>query len=112
MDLQIIQQTTALIARDFGIEIGKEPMTEEELFDLVANEVAYMIEHRLDFLLSLLYRLDVLEHKINMALSPLSADPANIALTKLIIQRQKDRIFTKKKYQQDKLDDIEEGLEF
>lgn len=111
MDKQLIIQTTALIARDFGLQIGEEPMTEEELFNLVADEVAYMIQHRLDFLLSLLYRLDVLEHKINMALSPLSTDPANIALAKLIIARQKERIFTKRQYQQEKLDDLD-GLEF
>ncbi len=111
MNQSLVLQTAELIARDFGLKMGKEPLTEQELFDLVANEVAYMIEHRLDFLMSLLYRLDVLEHKINFALSPLAPDPANIALAKLIIERQKERIFTKKKYQQDKIDDLD-GLEF
>ena len=111
MSKEIINQTAHLIARDFGLEIDEETLTEQALFDLVANEVAYMIEHRIDFLMSLLYRLDVLEHKINFALSPHSVEAPNIALTRLILDRQKERINTKKIYKQDKVDDLE-GLEF
>ncbi|MEM1320258.1 MAG: hypothetical protein AAGG75_08375 [Bacteroidota bacterium] len=109
---RLVEQTRELISKDFGLEIGQEPMTEEQLFELLADAVAYMIEHRLDFLLSLLYRLDVDEQKINFALSPLAKDPANIELARLIFARQKQRIFTKQYYKQSKLDDLEEGLEF
>ncbi|MFK7809123.1 MAG: hypothetical protein AB8F74_15075 [Saprospiraceae bacterium] len=111
MDNKLITQTTELIARDFGLDIGEEPMTEEDLLNVVANEVAYMLEYRIDFLMSLLYRLDVLEHHINHALSPFCTEPANIALAKLIIQRQRQRIITKQQYKQTKPDDLE-GLEF
>ncbi|MEM9819790.1 MAG: hypothetical protein AAF985_01905 [Bacteroidota bacterium] len=110
-DQQLSIQTAALIARDFGLELGEEPLSEEALLELVANEVAYMIEYRLDFLMSLLYRLDVLEHKIDFALSPYSIEPANIALAQLIIERQQQRILTKRQYRQTKLDDLD-GLEF
>ncbi len=102
MDQLMIAETTALIARDFGLEGHETPLTEEELLLLVANEVAYMIEHRLDFLLSLLYRLDVLEPDINFALSPYCTEPANEALAKLIVDRQKKRILSKRKYKQSK----------
>ncbi len=101
----------ALIARDFELEMGDQPMTEEELFKILAEEVAYMIDHRLEFLLSLLYRLDVLEHKIKAALSPLSTLAPNIALAQLIMERQKQRIITKSLYKPKKTDDLE-GLEF
>lgn len=102
MDQLMIAETTALIARDFGLEGHETPLTEEELLTLVANEVAYMIEHRLDFLLSLLYRLDVLEPDINFALSSYCTEPANQALAKLIVDRQKRRILSKRKYKQTK----------
>ncbi len=102
MDQLMIAETTLLIARDFGLEGHETPMTEEALLELVANEVAYMIEHRLDFLLSLLYRLDVLEPDINFALSPYCPEPANQALAKLIVDRQKKRILSKRKYKQSK----------
>ena len=111
MDKELDIQTTELIARDFGLEIGTEPLSEDELLRLVANEVAYMLEHRIDFLMSLLYRLDVEEHKINHALAPWCLEPANIALAKLIVERQRQRILTKRKYKQTKPDEMD-GLEF
>ncbi len=101
-------ETAALIARDFGLDIGTEPMTEEELFNLLANEVAYMIEYRIETLMSLLYRLDVLEPHIQHALSPVAVDPPNIGLAKLILERQKQRIITKKLYKQAPLDENED----
>jgi hypothetical protein len=105
LDKSITEQTTELIVRDFGLEVGDNPLTEEQLFDLLANAVAYMIESRLDFLLSLMYRLDIEEHAIRAALAPDAPELANIGLAKLILQRQKDRIFTKMKYKQPPLED-------
>ena len=111
MEKNLAQQTTELIARDFGLEIGPEPLTEQQLFELVANEVAYMIEHRMETLFSLLYRLDVSERKIRAALAAEAAEPANVILAKLIIDRQKQRIITKMQYRQDKIEDLGD-LEF
>ena len=111
MEKSVIQQTSELIARDFGLEIGEESISEQELFDLVANEVAYMLEHRLESLFSLLYRLDVSEKKTRAALDPSAEEPANIAIARHIIDRQKQRIFTKQHYKQPKSDDLD-GLEF
>jgi len=105
-------QTSALIARDFGLEIGSDTLTEEELLELLSNEVAYMIEYRLDFLLSMMYRLDIEEAQINFALSPQSLTPPNMGLAKLILERQKQRIFTKRKYKQDRLDGMGEEWDF
>lgn len=106
MEKSLAQQTTELIARDFGLDIGDEPLTEQALFDLVANEVAYMIEHRIESLFSLLYRLDVSEKKIRAALAADAPEPANIILATLIIDRQKQRIFTKQHYRQNKIEDL------
>ncbi|MEM9917390.1 MAG: hypothetical protein AAF990_04805 [Bacteroidota bacterium] len=108
----LILRTSELIARDFGLEIGAEPLEESELLDLLANQLAYMIEYRLEFLMSLMYRLDVKERCIQEALSPGAKLPANIGLAKLVLERQKQRIFTKQFYKQQKPEDLEEGLEF
>ncbi len=91
-------ETRAMIIQDFGLDIPGEGMDEAALFLILCDAVAYMIEHRIDFLMSLLYRLDVLEPHINHALSPLCPDPANIALAKLIMERQKQRVQTKLDY--------------
>ncbi len=91
-------ETRSLIIRDFGLDIPGEGMDEAGLFQILADAVAYMIEHKIDFLMSLMYRLDVLEPDINHALSPFCIDPANIALAKLIMARQKQRVQTKLEY--------------
>jgi hypothetical protein len=91
-------ETTALIVRDFELTTPQNPMTEAELLHYLADVMAYMIENRLDYLLSLLYRLDVAEKKINQALMPGHPEDANVALARLVIERQKQRIATKKAY--------------
>jgi hypothetical protein len=48
----------------------------------------------------LLYRLDVAEDKINRALMPGNSEDANIALARLVIDRQKKRIATKRAYRE------------
>ena len=111
MEKTLIQQTSQLIARDFELEINDETLTESELFERVANEVAYLLEHRLEFLFNQLYRLDVKEQYIREALAPDAEKPANILIAQRIIDRQKQRIFTKQKYKQPKPEELD-GLEF
>lgn len=99
------QNTSNLIKRDFELEIGDEPLTEEEMLIALAERVAWLMEYRLEFLMSSLYRLDVLEVHLNEALSPDADDPPYIAIAKLIVEREKQRNYTKQKYKQEKLDD-------
>lgn len=73
-------------------------MTEEDLFELLCDEVGIMIETRMDYLLSLMYRLDVLEKDINEVLSPGYPEAANVGLARLILIRQKQRMATKRSY--------------
>ena len=111
LEKNLIHQTSQLIARDLGLNLGEGPISESELFDLVANEVAYLLEHRLEYLFSLMYQLDIEEQYIRDALAPNAENPANITIAKLIIDRQKQRIYTKQKYKQPKLDETD-GFEF
>lgn len=92
------QQAADLIYRDFELAPPDAPLSEAELFDLLANHVAWLIEHRLEWLLSLLYRMDIAEHNVQAALLPNAPDPANIGIARLILDRQRQRIHTKKTY--------------
>jgi hypothetical protein len=94
------QEMTALILRDFELVAPKEAMTEADMIDYLSDAIAYMLENKTDFLFSLLYRLDVAESKINFALSLHCSDPANIALAKLVWERQKQRIATKRAFRE------------
>jgi len=104
MNEKDLEQTHALIARDFELDATGSSMTEEQLLDLLADRIAWLIEYRMEFLLSLMYRLDVPEANVNAALSPAHPEPANLALAKLVLERQKARIRTKREYRQDNLD--------
>ncbi len=99
-----LKQTQDLIMRDFEMESTSEDLSEEELFNMLADQVAYWIEYKLEFLLSLMYRLDIDEQKVNHALSPYSEEPANIGIARLVLDRQKRRVHSKIAYKQDKID--------
>lgn len=101
-----LEQTTALVAKDFGLA-KTTPLTEDELLDAIANRVAEMMEENKDLLLSYMYRLDIDERKIHFALSPLANEPAHFALARLILNRQKQRAITKLSYKPPKLEDWE-----
>ena len=112
MDSTFSKKETSIIVQNFELETSKESLSEEELLALLIDQVEYMIAYKLDYLLSLLYRLDVLEHKINHALSPVAIDPPAVGLAKLILERQKQRIATKAAYRQDYSAEDMEGLEW
>ncbi len=91
-----------LIIRHFdlaGVEADKI-YTESEIEALLAGQIAWMLEHRIDYLLSLMYRLDIDESKIASALQPGAALPPHEGLAKLVIERQKQRIETKAAYRE------------
>jgi hypothetical protein len=94
----IVESNNTQILHDFELAIPEKELNEQELLDYLSEAISYMIEHKLDFLLSLLYRLDVDEYKINRALLPGNPEPANLALAHLVLQRQKQRMATKKAY--------------
>jgi len=111
-DKNFTARTAELVIKDFQIETAEEKtLTEQDLLDVLANQIAYFIEHRMDFLLSLMYRLDIPEAKVDFALSPEHPLPPNMALAKLVLDRQKQRVNTKIVYKQDEID-LEEGLEW
>ncbi|GAB5554327.1 MAG: hypothetical protein Sapg2KO_39180 [Saprospiraceae bacterium] len=106
MEQAQLKLTKELISRDFEVaQTDEDILTEEELLRVLSNRVAYMIEHQIELLLSLMYRLDVAESKVQMALSPLSSEAPNVAIAKLVIERQKQRAFTKLNYKPEDLGD-------
>ena len=80
-------------------------VTEEELFRMLAEQIEFLIENRMEFLLSLMYRLDIDEAKVNYALSPFSPEPPHEGIARLVLERQKQRAWTKLHYQPPPLDE-------
>lgn len=106
LDLKLTQ---ALINRDFELTESEEVyLSEEELLDMLSQRIAFLIENRLEFLLSLMYRLDIDESKVNYALSPIAIEPPHIGLARLVLARQKQRAYTKQHYKPEQLEDMDD----
>lgn len=73
-------------------------LSEEDLFNAIRDRVEYLLEKNPEILMSYLYRLDVLEVKIKAILSPKSPINPIDGLAHLILERQKERVKSKKKY--------------
>ncbi len=84
-------------------------LDEPALLELFTKRVEEMMQGDLDLLLSSLYRLDVEEYKIQHALRSTHI-PAARGIAKLIIDRQKEKIITRKKYASEKKKKDWEGL--
>lgn len=90
------------IAEDLDISISnEESISEEELLDAITARVSTMLDKNPELLFSYMYRLDVLEEKIQFALKHQKNVPADMALAQLILDRQKQRILSKQKYKSD-----------
>lgn len=78
-----------------------ETLSESDLYRAIKDRVAYLLDTNPELLMSSLYRLDVLEVKINAVLAPNSPVAPVEGLARLILERQKERIASKKKYKSD-----------
>jgi hypothetical protein len=78
-------------------------LDEPALLDMFTTRVEEMLKGDIDLLLSSLYRLDVEEYKIQRALRSPDVPPAR-GIAKLIIDRQKEKLITRKKYGSEKKD--------
>ena len=91
----VLNQTNALLRGSFELEQAAPPATEAELLAILTERIAEMLERRPDYLMSLLYRLDVLEEKIRPVMRPDAPEPAPLGLARLVLERQKQRVLTK-----------------
>lgn len=110
MSENIHPDTVALVAQDFGLATDEKTYSEEDILALLSEQVAYLIDNRMEYLLSLMYRLDISEARLNWALSPLAPDPPHIGVAKLVLERQKQRVATKHQYRQQAPEDLDEEL--
>lgn len=102
----IDKEVSDKISNDLDLNLSNS-FDEEEMLGVISLRVAELLRGDPDLLMSYLYRLDVEEKKINIALES-SLVPVHMTFAKLIWDRQKQRIITKKKYKQDPI----KGWEF
>jgi hypothetical protein len=104
---QLIQATRSFVNGSFELSPGNGFGTEEELVQILAERIGEMLERQPEQLMSLLYRLDVLEEKIKPVMHPDAPEPANVGLARLVVDRQKLRIATKQSVKTEPLEGLE-----
>ena len=96
------RQLALLLSQDFDITQEVES-SEEDLLRMLVDHLDFLIDNRMEWLLSLMYRMDIEEAKVQAAVLPTAAEPANIGLARLILERQKRRVYTKQHYRPEDL---------
>lgn len=94
------QELSILIKNDFKIEDASLIVSnrEEEIFSNLRKIVAQLLDHDMEKLLQILYRVDVSESKVKRILS--LSDPEHLCneLTHAIIDRMKQKLYYRSKY--------------
>lgn len=95
-----IKTASSLIIKDFNLENDALPELSSiaELRNALIKIINYLLNKDLERLLLAMYRIDIAEHKVKTVLS--TSDPENISydLAELIIQRELQKVETRKKY--------------
>jgi hypothetical protein len=85
-------------------------LSESNFRKWLSNEINYLIVHDFDVLLLLLYRIDVHEEKVKKMLSEHSHENASDIIADLIIERQQQKIISRKIFStQQKPADVDES---
>jgi hypothetical protein len=109
MDTIPINQLIASLGAEINEVEPENVLTEDDLIRWLATRIGDLLQYRTEYLFNILYCLDVDEQKMHNALLPNAPDPADIGLAKILIERQRLRLFTKQFYKQPKLSDEESG---
>ncbi len=97
--------TADLLRQDF--DLPRQPLTEAELLEWLARRVADLMRHRMEYLMSLCYTLDLDEAAVARALHPATPAAPHEALARLLYDRQCARAHTKAVFRSAPLDDAD-----
>lgn len=95
-----------LVQTNLQEKLAHDQVNNEELIHVMAERIRELLAGDLEALMSMMYRLDIDEAKMKLAFSKDNIEDPAISLAKIIIERQKRRMDTKKKYQQPPLSDF------
>lgn len=104
---EVLKETQAIVKKDFGLTIDQRTYSESELTDLLAEAIFKLIQKNLEQLFSILYRLDVNEEKVHLALAPNAQAPPNLLIAQLIIEREKQKAESRLRYRHEEEPDDE-----
>jgi hypothetical protein len=103
-DQAIVTETFALAKRDLGLEgefdaLGAEDAY-ERLFAFLQSRVNELLDRDMERLMNALYRIDVPEKQVKEILHLAQPEEISGALTKAILDREKQKVITRRQYRQ------------
>ena len=104
--IEEFDEIKSLISKSYEVEIYDEVSKKRLIMD-VAERVEFFMENNMELFFNHLYRMDVNEQKVhNILYLSDTEDSVYVALAKLIVERQFQRLETKRKFKQDDWIDI------
>lgn len=103
---RLLDDAAYLARKNFYFESPEEGLPAEdenariELRDQLAERIAYMIDHDFELLMQILYRIDVREKDVKMALGYALVNEPAVFLADKIIDRLIEKAETRRKYSQ------------
>ena len=101
-DVKLVSGTTELICKDFGLVQIPPEQDYEKVKAWLSYVVEQMMEQDFEKFIFVLYRLDIPERKVMVALSNETKIPANEYIADLIIEREVQKIKSRQWYKKHK----------
>ncbi|MEP1032930.1 hypothetical protein [Ekhidna sp.] len=102
-EVTLVKQSYQLIRKDFGLEVemefegGKNGF--DRLEDFLTKQVNYLLDNDLNRLMNALYRIDIPEQRAKELLHDSQQGQIARNLARAIIEREKQKIIMRQKYQ-------------
>ncbi|WP_370089451.1 hypothetical protein [Ekhidna sp.] len=102
-EVTLAKESYHLVRKDFGLEdeleFGQEENDFDRLEDFLTKQVNYLLDHDLNKLLNVLYRIDIPENRVKSLLQNSKQGEIARNMAKAIIEREKQKVITRRQYQ-------------
>ena len=100
---EILEQSFNLVARDFGTgELPEKQLSREFVKSWLTEKIQDLIDHQIERLWNILYRIDVNENRAREAISQCEPGELAAALAEMVLERQIEKIKTRIQYSEKK----------
>ncbi|MEO1254111.1 MAG: hypothetical protein AAFY41_04365 [Bacteroidota bacterium] len=103
-EVTLVQESYQLIKKDFGLEdqfnFKNEDSNAGRLLDYLTKYINDLIDHDLNSLLNILYRIDISEIEVKNLLQNSKHGEIASKIANTVIEREKQKVITRQQYQQ------------
>ncbi|MBL7978838.1 MAG: hypothetical protein JNN12_10900 [Bacteroidetes Order II. Incertae sedis bacterium] len=97
-----LPELTRMATKPFGLEVSENNWDAETLRNTLAIRISWLLTHRREELLSILYRIDVREYDVKRILTFAAIDEIPVLLADLILEKLREKLVYRKKYPPEK----------